>query len=395
MEFGLREVLIGVGLLVIAGILFDGFRRMRRSKTGSLDMSSEMGGSMDDDWEYYRGELPNGGARSVSLSRHEPGFDEEDAVVTPSRREPDFSSDFVDPEIDDMEPMVADASDRIQHRRAAHPESEKNVEQENAAQQQQRAENAQRRVMEPDPFAEPPAEDNVQDYVTQSLTDEPVDRSSDAYQEVQTDLFSDDEMLERAKQEQERKLASHYRADPRPAPSRARKVEAPRREAAPEPELSQETDMNLGMNDIADVLVVNVMAKPGTEIQGDDLYRAMSSCGFRHGDMNIFHRFEQHNGGGRLLFSIANVVEPGTFEPAPQADFTTPGICMFLKLPGPKRPLQAFEVMLDCARKVANLLGADMKDEHHSVMTQQTFEHYRQRVIDFERKQLSQKALTR
>ncbi|MDX1693561.1 MAG: cell division protein ZipA, partial [Ketobacteraceae bacterium] len=31
MEFGLREVLIGVGLLVIAGILFDGFRRMRRS----------------------------------------------------------------------------------------------------------------------------------------------------------------------------------------------------------------------------------------------------------------------------------------------------------------------------------------------------------------------------
>lgn len=382
MEFGLREVLIGVGLLVIAGILFDGFRRMRRSKNGSLDMSSEMGGSLDDDWGYYRGELPNGGARKVTLGREDPEFDALDGIAE-AHLEPNFSNDISDDDLAASEPLYADRSDR--------PESR----------QQSKARSMQRRVVEPDPFVEPePAaesQDTVQDNVNQSLSvygEDPdvADRSSEAYEEVQTDLFADDEMLERAKQEQERKLASHYRGSNDSHRSRKDKLGSEETMAAAD---AMDADIDLGMNEIADVLVVNVMAKSGREMNGEDLYRAMASCGFRHGDMNIFHRFEQHNGGGRLLFSIANVVEPGTFEPQAPQDFTTPGICMFLKLPGPKRPLQAFDVMLDCARKVANLMGADMKDEHHSVMTQQTFEHYRQRVIDFERKQLSQKALSR
>ncbi|MDX1696077.1 MAG: cell division protein ZipA [Ketobacteraceae bacterium] len=392
MEFGLREVLIGVGLLVIAGILFDGFRRMRRSRTGSLDMSSEMGGSMDDDWAYYKGELPNGGARKIQLGRKEPEFDDTDieasGVDAPGGKEPDLSDELTDADFDMNEPMVADASDRIEPRRSV---------------RSQETAKKPRRVVEPDPFKEPGKEeaatedaDTVQDYVTRSLTDDAADPGNNNYREEQADLFSDDEMLERAKQEQERKLASHYRSKTEPARGKARKA-APRQEpAAPAPEKeSIESDIDRGVNEIADVLVINVMAKPGKEIQGEDLYRAMNSCGFRHGDMNIFHRYEQHNGGGRRLFSIANVVEPGTFEPTAPEDFSTPGICMFLKLPGPKRPLQAFDVMMDCGRKISTLLGTDMKDEHHSVMTQQTFEHYRQRVIDFERKQLSQRAVTR
>ena len=68
MEFGLREVLILVGLVVIAGILADGYRRMRKSKLGELELPSEIGGSCEDDWEHYRGELPNGGARKIPLS---------------------------------------------------------------------------------------------------------------------------------------------------------------------------------------------------------------------------------------------------------------------------------------------------------------------------------------
>jgi cell division protein ZipA len=111
--------------------------------------------------------------------------------------------------------------------------------------------------------------------------------------------------------------------------------------------------------------------------------------------MNIYHRYEQHNGSGGLLFSVANVIEPGTFDPDAMEDFFTPGVCMFLKLPGPKRAVSAFDVMIDSARKIASQLGGDIKDENHSVMTQQTIEHYRQRVLDFERKLLSQRALHR
>ena len=384
MEFGLREVLIGVGLLVIAGILFDGFRRMRRSKQGSLGMPSEMGGSMDEEWGYFKGELPNGGARVVNLTRQEPEIGSELGDDDYKELEP-IGNSRVEPEedyIDDA--LYADADDRIESRSRKVTEIK-----------------SSRKIEEPDPFVDPEPQDSVQAYVNESLDVEAEPESESEYREVQTDLFSDDEMLERAKAEQERQLAAHYTGKQEKSVSRKERSEAKRRSEAQsvsskpvEPEPATE-DIDLGVNELADVIVINVMAKPGEEISGVDLFRALTSCGFHHGDMDIFHRYEQHNGRGRLLFSVANVVEPGTFDPNNAAAFATPGVCMFLKLPGPKRALQAFDVMVDSSRKIAKLLGADMKDENHSIMTQQTFEHYRQRVMDFERKQLSQKALSR
>ncbi|CBL46612.1 Probably cell division protein ZipA [gamma proteobacterium HdN1] len=143
---------------------------------------------------------------------------------------------------------------------------------------------------------------------------------------------------------------------------------------------------------IDDVIVINIMARANDEISGNDLLRALLSVGLRFGDMNIFHRHEQFSGKGSVLFSAVNAVEPGTFDLNRMEDFKTPGICMFLRLPGPKRSLHAFEQLVECARKIGNQLGADLKDENHSVLTQQTVEHYRQRVLDFERKMMAHRA---
>lgn len=179
----------------------------------------------------------------------------------------------------------------------------------------------------------------------------------------------------------------------------AAEVSAPRRQVrddvgqeAPEPE-PQGMDTRVATFD--EVIVINVMAKPQDDISGNDLLRALLSVGLRFGEMNIFHRYEQLTGKGAILFSAVNVVEPGTFDLNHMEGFKTPGICMFLKLPGPKRSLHAFEQLVESARKIGNMLGADLKDEHHSVLTTQTIEHYRQRVLEFERKMLSQRATPR
>lgn len=158
---------------------------------------------------------------------------------------------------------------------------------------------------------------------------------------------------------------------------------------APEPE-PQGKDTRVA--NFEEVIVINVMAKPQDDISGNDLLRALLSVGLRFGEMNIFHRYEQLTGKGAILFSAVNVVEPGTFDLNHMEDFKTPGICMFLRLPGPKRSLHAFEQLVESARKIGNMLGADLKDEAHSVLTTQTIEHYRQRVLEFERKMLSQRA---
>ena len=64
----LRDWLIIIGVVIIVGIVLDGFRRMRLARKDALKMSLDMGGNLDktpldDD---YNPELPTGGARVVS-----------------------------------------------------------------------------------------------------------------------------------------------------------------------------------------------------------------------------------------------------------------------------------------------------------------------------------------
>ena len=48
--------------------------------------------------------------------------------------------------------------------------------------------------------------------------------------------------------------------------------------------------------------------------------------------------------------------------------------------------------MLSVAKSVVKSLGGDVRDEHRNVMTSQTEEHYRQRIVDFSRRRMSKRA---
>ena len=113
------------------------------------------------------------------------------------------------------------------------------------------------------------------------------------------------------------------------------------------------------------------------------------SNSMRYGDRSIFHRYARKDGTGRILFSLANGVEPGSFDINKMEDSVTPAISLFMSLPGPKEAQKAFTLMEETARQLALDLGAELKDENYSVLTQQTIEHYRQRIREFERKQLA------
>lgn len=158
---------------------------------------------------------------------------------------------------------------------------------------------------------------------------------------------------------------------------------APKPQFQPEPETSQAPD---------EVLVINVMARRGEILLGDALLASMISCGLRYGEMDIFHRFETPDGKGKVLFSLANMVKPGTFELDAMDTFETPGVCLFLALPTGGDSLRAFELMAETAQTLARDLGAELKDEQRSVMTRQTIEHSRQRVVEYERKRRLAKA---
>jgi cell division protein ZipA len=141
-----------------------------------------------------------------------------------------------------------------------------------------------------------------------------------------------------------------------------------------------------------EVLVINVLSRDKNGFNGADLLEVLLACDVRFGSMDIFHRYEGAQGQGRIQFSVANLVKPGTFDLDSIKEFYTPGVCMFLQLPGPKDSLAAFDCMAEIAACIVKNLQGELRDDRQSVLTPQTIEHYRERIRDFERKRLTRTA---
>jgi len=99
--------------------------------------------------------------------------------------------------------------------------------------------------------------------------------------------------------------------------------------------------------------------------------------------MNIFHSMHQ----GKTVFSIAKVVEPGTFDINQISSFDTPGISLILQLPGPVAADVAFEVLISEAFDMANTLGGTVLDADRSTLSKQTVQHMREGVYEYMHRQ--------
>ena len=138
----------------------------------------------------------------------------------------------------------------------------------------------------------------------------------------------------------------------------------------------------------SEVVVLNVMAKPGRTLLGDDLLHVLITSGMKFGDMNIFHRRLGGESKGPIIFSIANILNPGTFDLNRMHEFTTMGVSLFLALPTTIKNLDAFDQMLNVAQQICGALDGELRDDNRNLMTAQTIEHYRQRIRDFELRRL-------
>ena len=150
----------------------------------------------------------------------------------------------------------------------------------------------------------------------------------------------------------------------------------------------EEQSIEEEINHQSEVIVINEMAREGGAFDGNDLLQVLVTAGLRFGEMNIFHHRLNNKNKGPLIFSVANILNPGTFDLNKMEEFSTIGISLFLALPAQINNLQAFEQMLAVAQQVRGALDGELKDDQRNVMTAQTIEHYRQRIRDFELRQL-------
>ena len=136
--------------------------------------------------------------------------------------------------------------------------------------------------------------------------------------------------------------------------------------------------------DPEEVLVITVVGKSRQLLDGERLKRVVEACGMEHGDMSIYHRFDGTGAAASLQFSMANAVNPGTFDPNAMDTLETPAVSFFMSMREPRDAMTAYECMLATAETLAKHLDGDLLDEDRSVMREQTKEHYRQRIRDFE-----------
>jgi len=337
----MKEWLTVIIVLLILGVLLDGMRRMRAHRRDHLRMKHRVVARADTDSgevEVGGSEFPSGGARVAAYRDPDHALNvnkvvrENHTASRWTRGAPNRLPEQVSLNLDTPVPMLMDS-----------------------------------------------VEEQAEEPVAQER--EPVigDLSNLEDDDLQPGIDSTGfEHHEEAEPEHEPEEFEEEGADPvATEPSRAEPAQKKREpERAPE-EAPKAPD---------EVLIINVMARRGEMFAGPELLEAMVSQGLRYGDMDIFHRHESEDGRGKILFSAANMVVPGTFDLSAMEDFFTPGISMFLSLPIASDSLAAYNLMANTAQHIAEVLGGELKDENRSVMTRQTIEHGRQRVIEYERK---------
>lgn len=119
------------------------------------------------------------------------------------------------------------------------------------------------------------------------------------------------------------------------------------------------------------LVVVSVVAEPGAEFEGEALLKAFQHNKLKFGEHHIYHRMVFRDNREQPLFGVANLVKPGSFPVQDMESFATPGLTLFLQLPGPIDAVEAFDDFVKTAERLAVELGGELRDEQHQLVTHQ------------------------
>lgn len=131
-----------------------------------------------------------------------------------------------------------------------------------------------------------------------------------------------------------------------------------------------------GTGDVSDqdideqrIITLHVTAMPASAFNGDDILDAVNNVGMEYGEMNIFHHFGMGEmQSDRPLFSLADMYEPGSFDLEHIDNHRTRGLTLFFCLPVRVDAEVVFELMLNTAQRLADILQGEIRGGDHNLL---------------------------
>lgn len=369
MELSIRDWMMVIGVLLLLAVVLDGLRRAQKERRNQVRLSrnakrmQKKKHQEDEVGEHSFAELPKGGARVIG-SRDEslanqaameesiPDVYEQSVVETEEATE----------DIDSPEATIIDDE----------------------------------AITKVDAIADSSNVDTVEMVKDEAITEgesfSAIDDSEPAITEESSDLLFDEPVFDYEAKAKKAKKQSNKKGKNSAKFMIKEALRSGNASDTDEVELeAEQLDMSLDDKavdqEIDDIIVLHAMAAKDQPFKGRELQELLLACDCRFGKMDIFHRFENGDTGAEQ-FSIVNMVEPGTFDLDDIENFSTPGVSFFMRLPGPQEPHEALTCMVETARCLVNNLQGNLKDEQRSTLTDQTVEHYRDRINAHKKRQL-------
>ncbi|WP_404399590.1 cell division protein ZipA [Idiomarina seosinensis] len=169
-------------------------------------------------------------------------------------------------------------------------------------------------------------------------------------------------------------------------PLSAEPAEQQQSEVQQQPEIQQEIPEQAAVAPQPPQQVISLFVKGS--VQGALLLQMMTELGCKFGDMGIFHRYQQTSGNGPMIFSVANMFNPGTFDLDNIEQFETEGVALFMTLPQEGDGQQAFNMMLNAAKKLAmEIPQGQVLDGERQLLSRQSIQKTHQTIREFEKAQ--------
>ncbi|WP_372769238.1 cell division protein ZipA [Pseudoalteromonas sp.] len=153
----------------------------------------------------------------------------------------------------------------------------------------------------------------------------------------------------------------------------------PQAKVTPEQEQAPE-----GKTLVQDYIIIHVQTEEGLPMQGSSLLPLLLTLGFKYSEDGFFNRHEDASGQGPVLFRLANMFNPGTFDIDNMEQFSTEGVSLFMTLPCAGDSLPSFNMLHSAAKKIADEFSATILDHNRQELDVATVRQYVEKIREFD-----------